>query len=638
ESIFCHPDVGDYMYFNMKDNTFPPEDRKHNYECTSYTKIMDMFITYHAVRSASSFTSYKLDTVAKDNLGVGKLDYSHICDHIGDLPYRDFITTTKYNIRDVLVMPFIEDVTQDTKTIVSKRFTTRTEYDQLFTSMSQVMNAFFHMGERNGQILSNEVNKLLLKLTDKQVDILKENDKVTYDIIMSIKNGDRIQGGLCTDPNKVSKKGLKLLPLLNNKKVFKTVIDADASSMYPNNLISHNITKTTLIGKLIWIEDFHDLVYKETENINGKLIIDRDDWDAIKKLRSKTNNNKFQREKFMSQYRAIKYFDYKELANKSIEIDILSILEDYGFKDKDKPLPDLVKLFSFFNGSMIEKEKFIEEFSNRPKKELKHTIEIIQLYIKNITSKIGERSIISLIQRNIIEIGEIFFNLPNLSQLDMILNNIPQNNIKINNTHDDTTVDIVKNKLRPLLSILSQLDSSMLNDKDLDTGLFKTNGLFYIGDKPKNYIRYIGTVIEYFLESGKPLTEVFELDQPIYTDRRGNVSNYIYNEQVKVKEIPKINGSTLYSGYIPEEDLRRLKLTDRLSRRLVFKTNGGKEITINLNPRMIPCIREIDELHVKICKTEFDDIYDLILSSKIDIEKPHRDIFVYKQYMKILDY
>lgn len=626
------------MYFNMKDNTFPPEDRKHNYECTSYTKIMDMFITYHAVRSASSFTSYKLDTVAKDNLGVGKLDYSHICDHIGDLPYRDFITTTKYNIRDVLVMPFIEDVTQDTKTIVSKRFTTRTEYDQLFTSMSQVMNAFFHMGERNGQILSNEVNKLLLKLTDKQVDILKENDKVTYDIIMSIKNGDRIQGGLCTDPNKVSKKGLKLLPLLNNKKVFKTVIDADASSMYPNNLISHNITKTTLIGKLIWIEDFHDLVYKETENINGKLIIDRDDWDAIKKLRSKTNNNKFQREKFMSQYRAIKYFDYKELANKSIEIDILSILEDYGFKDKDKPLPDLVKLFSFFNGSMIEKEKFIEEFSNRPKKELKHTIEIIQLYIKNITSKIGERSIISLIQRNIIEIGEIFFNLPNLSQLDMILNNIPQNNIKINNTHDDTTVDIVKNKLRPLLSILSQLDSSMLNDKDLDTGLFKTNGLFYIGDKPKNYIRYIGTVIEYFLESGKPLTEVFELDQPIYTDRRGNVSNYIYNEQVKVKEIPKINGSTLYSGYIPEEDLRRLKLTDRLSRRLVFKTNGGKEITINLNPRMIPCIREIDELHVKICETEFDDIYDLILSSKIDIEKPHRDIFVYKQYMKILDY
>ncbi|MFW6312205.1 MAG: hypothetical protein ACOC1K_08245, partial [Nanoarchaeota archaeon] len=599
------------MYFNMRDNTFPPEERKHNYECASYTKIMDMFITYHAIRSASSFTSYKLDTVAKDNLGVGKLDYSHICSHIGDLPYRDFITTTKYNIRDVLVMPFIEDVTQDTKTMVSKRFTTRTEYDQLFTSMAQVMNAFFHMGERNGQILSNEVNKLLLKLSNKQIEILKENDRVTYDIIMSIKNGDRIQGGLCTDPNKVSRKGLEILPILNNKKMFKTVIDADASSMYPNNLISHNITKTTLVGKLIWIEDFHDLVYRETKHINGRLIISRDDWSAIKKLRSKSNSNKFQREKFLSQYRAIKFFDYKELSNKSIEIDIISILEDYGFKNKNEQLPDLKKLFSFFNGSMIEKEKFIKEFYDRSKKELKHTIEIIQIYIKNITSKIGERAILSLIQRNIVEIGEIFFNLPNLTDLDFIINGIKQKRIDMLDKYKDEKINIVKNKLRPLLSILSQLDSSMLNDKDLDTGTFKTNGLFYIGDKPKNYIRYTGTIIEYYLDSHKPLTEVFELDEPIYTDRRGNVSNYIYEEQVRPKEIPNINGVSVYSGYIQDEDLRKLKLTDRLSRRLDFNIQNNKTVTLNLNPRMIPCIRKIEKLHVRICKTEYDNIYDV---------------------------
>lgn len=637
-SIFCHPDVGDYVDFRIRDNTFPPEDRKHNYECASYTKIMDMFITYHAIRGASSFTSYKLDTVAKDNLGVGKLDYSHICDHIGDLPYRDFYTTTKYNIRDVLVMPFIEDVTQDTKTMVSKRFTTRTEYDQLFTSMAQVMNAFFHMGERNGQILSNEVNKLLLKLSDKQVEILKEEDRVTYDIIMSIKNGDRIQGGLCTDPNKVTRKGIKLLPLLNNKKVFETVIDADASSMYPNNLISHNITKTTLVGKLIWIDEFHDLVYKETKTVNGRLIISRDDWAAIKKMRSKSNNNKFQRNKFLKMYRAIKYFDYKELANKSIDIDIMSVLEDYGFKEEKEYMPNLRKIFKYFNGSMIDKEEFEKDFPDKDKKDLKHTIEIIQIYIKNITSRIGERAIISLIQRNIIEIGEIFFNLPNLTDLDFILNNISQKEVSLVDSHDDYEVKIVKNKLRPLLSILSQLDSSMLNDKDLDTGLYKTNGMFYIGDKKRNYIRYTGTVIEYFLESGKNLTDVFEIDEPIYTDRRGNVANYIYEEQVKVKEIPDINGSVIFSGEVDEENVRKLKLTDRLSRRLDFKTKSGEIITINLNPRMVPCIREIESLHVKICKTEHDSIYDVIIRSEIPIEKPHEDKFIYNQYMKILNY
>lgn len=629
--LFTHPDIGDYFYFNMKDNTFPPHKRRHNFECASYTKIMDMFITYHSVRSADNFTSYKLDTVAKDTIGTGKLDYSHICNHIQDLPYKDFVVTTKYNIRDTLVMPFIEDTIQDTKTILSKKFITRTDYDLLFVPMKQVMNAFYHMGERNGQIYSNEINKLLLKLPEHEIKYLKEEDRTTYDIIMAIKNGDRIEGGLCTDPNLVSKKGINILPLVENKKVFETVIDADASSMYPNNLISSNISKTTLIGRLIWVDGFYKDIIKEIKDFKDKLIITEDEWETIKKLRSTSNSNIFQRKNFIKKYNAIEHVGYEELNNSSLVINLKNLFKTYDL--------NLQKLFDLCDGDTIYEETFVNKFDNTlTVSERKHHRMLFQMYIKKILDTIGEKTVFSIIQRNIFEIGKIFFNLPSLMDLENIINSNRPKKINLDKNKKETKVNLEKDKNnKKLLSILSKIDRSKFNKKDLESGIYNTNGLFLINDKPKNYIRKNSMIVEYYLEKEIPLTDIFELENKVYTDRRGNVSNYIYEEQVKPKDIPSLK-KPIYNGKIEKKYLEELKQTDLIMRRIIIKLNETKNITLNLIPRMIPCLKKIKHLDINIYETGYDDIFDIVLSSSIKIKKPIEDKFIFNQYMRVLNY
>ena len=66
------------------------------------------------------YPSFKLDAIGETVAGVKKLDYSHITNSLGELPYLDFKTFSFYNVMDVIVQKCIEVCTQDLEYVFTK--------------------------------------------------------------------------------------------------------------------------------------------------------------------------------------------------------------------------------------------------------------------------------------------------------------------------------------------------------------------------------------------------------------------------------------------------------------------------------------------------------------------------------------
>lgn len=279
KELFCIPEIEAFIKFDMPQGKFTPSEKKHNYDATSLTKIIDSMILYFTRRKTSNFNAYSLDSVAANELGMRKLGYGHICSHIGELPYEDFITTYLYNVRDVLLMVFLEDVLNDIKYLISTRFLNRTEYDRVFTPMIAVTNSFWHIASRNNKLYPpTSKNRILAKIPNDALRILKEKDPHTYALCMALKNKKKIEGGLCSDPTKFKGEGRKSLYSFIETDVMEDICDEDAKSMYPNALSSSYIAMSTLYGMLYKIDEY-DLTEIEVNAI--MVAIEELDWIAV---------------------------------------------------------------------------------------------------------------------------------------------------------------------------------------------------------------------------------------------------------------------------------------------------------------------------------------------------------------------
>ena len=253
KELFTCPEIGDYVVFDYSDKTFNPGKRRHNYDCASYTKIVDSMNLHYQIRAAESFESHNLSDTGERNIGFRKLGYGHICDHIMHLPYKDFITTYMYNVRDVLLMVFLEAVLRDVEFMISVRFLSRTEYDRVFVPLTSVINSFYHIALRNDKIMQPNINKHLAKLDKRVLEELKETDPVTYKLAMAIQNREPVPGGLCSIPSNFIGEGkIDMLSFMSSD-VATDIVDEDAESMYPNNTITSLISKSRLFGRIAGI-------------------------------------------------------------------------------------------------------------------------------------------------------------------------------------------------------------------------------------------------------------------------------------------------------------------------------------------------------------------------------------------------
>ena len=206
------------------------EERGDNVSISSYTVWLDQMIEFASRRKGRArYQSFKLDAIGEDVAGVRKLDYSHITNNIGDLPYLDMKTFSFYNIMDVIVQKCIEHCTQDLEYVFTKCLVNNTSYAKCHRQSIYLSNRFAKDFYNYGYIIGNNKNKW--------------NEKPTT----------KFPGAMVGDPLHNSEKPMVHI---NGKSTLlaDNVIDFDYSSLYPSIILENNLAPNTQIGKIL-IED-----------------------------------------------------------------------------------------------------------------------------------------------------------------------------------------------------------------------------------------------------------------------------------------------------------------------------------------------------------------------------------------------
>ena len=260
DDLFKYKDMEAFNKFNYRSEDPDPKKREHHYNSNNPTKIIDQLLQYAQLRRGKLFASYSLDAVASREIGVSKLDYSKICSYIGDFPYVDFKSFLIYNIIDVFIMLVLDKVTNDCYSQVYSRFNLCTEWGRIAKPMKRTTNVFDTLADIQGFIPGNELNAMFVHLPKTKLDKIKEKNPSLYNIIQQLREANtknkednpyRIEGGCVTDPNKINPSISKHKTYdfdVKNYRKLKNCADLDATAMYPNNIISNNGSKTTLIG------------------------------------------------------------------------------------------------------------------------------------------------------------------------------------------------------------------------------------------------------------------------------------------------------------------------------------------------------------------------------------------------------
>lgn len=246
--------------------------RFHDYYTRNMTKVVDYMLIYYHLRRANNYAKQSLDATARREIGVGKLDFSKICNWIGDFPYKDFKTFLMYNIIDNISLLLTERNTNDIYSTIYTRFDVNTEWTRMFKPMDSVTNTFDNIPKLNGFVPGNNINKVLLGLDRRYIRDIQKKDEGLYNVAVALRGEDvdedgnvkKVEGGFVSNPNNVSMKIRKNKVYGLSPKGFFRIEDAadsDAKEMYPSHIRGNNSSKGTLIGTISRIgEDNSSLI------------------------------------------------------------------------------------------------------------------------------------------------------------------------------------------------------------------------------------------------------------------------------------------------------------------------------------------------------------------------------------------
>lgn len=200
---------------------------------SSYTVFIDQMIQFASRRKGRGrYPSFKLDSIGETVAGVKKLDYSHITNSIGELPYLDFKTFSFYNVMDVIVQKCIEVSTQDLEYVFTKCIANNTVYPKAHRQSVYLANRFAKDYYDYGYIIGNNKNFWNEKPSTKFPGAMVGDPLHNDEGIMVYING-------------------RPTLLCNND------VDFDYSSLYPSIILENNLAPNTQVGRII-IEDPKD--------------------------------------------------------------------------------------------------------------------------------------------------------------------------------------------------------------------------------------------------------------------------------------------------------------------------------------------------------------------------------------------
>ena len=174
------------------------------------------YIDLYKKFAGTSRQSFKLDYIAKLELGIGKLDYYDLgYESMQDFMRTDFAKFTEYNIIDTILIKLLDNKLNFITLMRNVCNIGLVEYESIFRSIPYILGALVIQARNN--------NVLFLTDSNKSDDLKDENTGFTGAFVYPTKAGYYRNG----------------------------VMSFDFNSLYPNVMMTVNISPDTKVGKVI---------------------------------------------------------------------------------------------------------------------------------------------------------------------------------------------------------------------------------------------------------------------------------------------------------------------------------------------------------------------------------------------------
>jgi len=185
-------------------------------------------------------SSYKLDNIGDLEVGTKKVEFEGT---LLDLYENDINKYLQYNINDVVILKKLDDKLKYIEIARAVCHKGHVPYEMVFTTSAVLDGALLTFLKRRGVVAP---------------------PKKFYEDIQAFEAANRIKGAYVKQPQSGA---------------YKWIYDIDATSMYPNNIMSLNISPETKIGKVQgW--DVHEYIKKEPKTYT----IEDGDGKSIKQV------------------------------------------------------------------------------------------------------------------------------------------------------------------------------------------------------------------------------------------------------------------------------------------------------------------------------------------------------------------
>lgn len=194
---------------------------------------LDYMIIYKAFSRGDS-ESYSLNFIAEKELKEGKIDFGG--SNLAMLADKDWDTFVKYNIQDVKLLVKLEDTLKYLKLVRNLSYKGFIPFEKATGKVSMITGAVAHEALLQGKMIPT---------------FKTDNDKIEF------------TGGYVHEPE---------------RGIHNALISYDANSLYPNTIISLNISPETKIGKIVNKEENAYSI----RLINGKVVtLDKDKFEKL---------------------------------------------------------------------------------------------------------------------------------------------------------------------------------------------------------------------------------------------------------------------------------------------------------------------------------------------------------------------
>lgn len=239
QNIMCHPDFPHKVcYFKKDTRNFEVKNKADYFFCSCYTIFQDQMRNYAAIRKGrEELRSFSLNYIAKKVINDEKYDYSDN-GNIKTISYLNYKQYFIYNIKDVLLMVGIENITHDLDQVYITSYLNATPYESIFKQTVKLRNTQYIKFMRMGYVPGENINT---GSYEKSQDELDEEEG---------EEGKGFEGALVGDPRLVLKVGRRRFGKRTNN-IFDCGVDMDMSSFYPSSIIAMNIDPSTLLFKMV---------------------------------------------------------------------------------------------------------------------------------------------------------------------------------------------------------------------------------------------------------------------------------------------------------------------------------------------------------------------------------------------------